>query len=118
MIDTRTGQLLVIDDDPDVCATVAAMLNAAGYEVVSFSEPVSALNEVKARPIDLMVVDFAMPDMRGDQFAAEARLHRDVPVVFITGYAAPNLLLTERWVLRKPFSMASLLQTIERAMRS
>lgn len=68
--------------------------------------------------IDLMVVDFAMPDMRGDQFAVKARLQRaTVPIVFITGYSEPASLQSEPWVLQKPFAAASLIQTVEQAMQ-
>lgn len=95
------------------------MLEASGYSVVSFTTARQALHKLtEPTPIDLMVVDFAMPDMRGDQFAAEARLKRPtVPILFITGYADPMSLQRERFVLRKPFSAALLISTAENAMR-
>ena len=103
-------RILVLDDDRQVRETVAAMLDTAGYTVVSFASARQALHEIgETKPIDLMIVDYAMPDMRGDQFAAEARLQRPtVPVLFITGYAEPTSLQSERFVLRKPFSVAAL----------
>ena len=115
----KDRRILIIDDNPEVRDIVADMLIAAGYKVVAFSVATEALDEVKgSHPIDLMLVDFAMPDMRGDRFAAEARtLRRTVPVMFITGYAIPSLTETERWVLHKPFSMASLIRMVEQAMQ-
>jgi signal transduction histidine kinase len=112
-------RILVLDDDSQVLETVTGILSEAGYTVASFGAAPQALEEVNgSEPIDLMVVDFAMPDMRGDQFASLARLRRpSVPIVFISGYAEPSSLLSEPFVLRKPFSVASLISTTEEAMQ-
>ena len=116
----REGRrILVLDDDNQVLETVTEILSDAGYMVTPFATASQALEEVKgSEPIDLMVVDFAMPEMRGDQFATEARLRRSaVPILFISGYAEPTSLQSEPFVLRKPFSMASLISTAEEAMQ-
>ena len=112
-------RILVLDDDRQVRETVAAMLDTAGYTVVSFASARQALREIgETKPIDLIIVDYAMPDMRGDQFAVEARLQRPmVPVLFITGYAEPTALNSERFVLRKPFSVAALISITEDAIQ-
>jgi signal transduction histidine kinase/CheY-like chemotaxis protein len=111
-------RILVLDDDHQVLETVEEILRDAGYTVAAFASASEALEEVNgSKPIDLMVVDFAMPDMRGDQFAAKARERRSaVPILFISGYAAPTSLQSEPFVLRKPFSVASLISTTEEAM--
>jgi len=113
-------RILVLDDDTQVRDTVAGMLTDAGYTVVACATTRQAIQEIgKPEPVDLMVVDVAMPGTRGDQFAVEARSRRaSVPIVFITGYARPTFLQSERFVLRKPFSVASLISTIEDAMRT
>ena len=112
-------RILVLDDDNQVLETVAAILNHAGYMVTPFATASQALEEVNGpEPIDLMVVDFAMPEMRGDEFATRARLRRsNIPILFISGYAKPASLQSEPFVLRKPFSMISLISTVEEAMR-
>jgi CheY-like chemotaxis protein len=93
-------------------------LRDAGYAVAAFGTALQALEEVNgSKPIDLMVVDYAMPDMRGDQFAAQARLRRSsVPILFISGYADPMGLQSEPYVLRKPFSVDSLISTADDAL--
>jgi CheY-like chemotaxis protein len=113
-------RVLILDDDTQVRETVAGMLTDAGYTVVACATARQALQEMgEQSPIDLMIVDFAMPGTRGDQFAAEARSRRaKVPIVFITGYAQPTSLRSERSVLRKPFTVASLISTIEEAMHT
>ena len=90
-------RILVLDDDKDVLETVTDMLSRAGYTVVPFGTALHALDEVRGpRRIDLMVVNFAMPGMRGDRFATEARLQRcAVPILFISGYPEPASLRSE-----------------------
>ena len=45
----------------------------------------------KDRQFDLLIVDLAMPNMHGDEFAARARgLIPGVPTLFVTGYAEPG----------------------------
>ena len=111
-------RILVLDDDHQVLEIVSEILSDAGYTVAAFGNALQALEDVNgSEPIDLIVVDFAMPDMRGDHFAAKARLHRStVPVLFITGYAEPSSLQSEPFVLKKPFSVASLISTTQKAM--
>jgi signal transduction histidine kinase len=116
----RNGRrVLVLDDDDEVLETVTGILSESGYTVVPFGTAREALEEVNGpEPIDLMVVDFAMPDMRGDQFALKARLRRPaIPILFISGYAEPSSLLLEPFVLKKPFSVASLISITEEAMQ-
>jgi FixJ family two-component response regulator len=117
---SRKGRRIVlVDDDEQVRSAVTDMLVAAGYTVASFATASEALDEIGGpQRIDLFIADYAMPTIRGDQFAAEARSRRpDVPVLFITGYAETESLQSERWVLRKPFHGTTLIAAIEGAMR-
>ena len=93
------------------------------YEITE-AEPVMLVRKPGQRHVlhrwvidqGFLIVDFAMPDMRGDQFAEAARrLHPTVPVLFITGYSEPNTLKQERWLLQKPFHAAQLVDVVERA---
>ncbi|HET7881229.1 MAG TPA: ATP-binding protein [Acetobacteraceae bacterium] len=112
----HSGRLLLLDDDSEVREAVSAMLQTAGYTVVACDRAEKALDELRQRAADVLIVDFAMPDMRGDQFAEAARrLHPAVPILFITGYSEPNTLRQERWMLQKPFHAAQLVDVVEQA---
>jgi signal transduction histidine kinase/CheY-like chemotaxis protein len=113
-----SSQIILVDDDEDVRHTLAAMLDAAGYAVESYGNPLQALEQLRtSRLIDLLVVDFAMAELRGDQLAAEARqLRGQIPVVFVTGYADTDSLRSEPWVLQKPFRAQALIQIVEHAL--
>jgi len=63
----------------------------------------------------LMVVDLAMPNMLGDEFAARAReFIPDVPTLFVTGYAEPGRIRqrAEDGILKKPFRRAQLAEKL------
>ena len=61
--------VLLLEDDREVREAIAAMLTSAGYEVTAYQTGREALTEVSGpRSIALMVIDYAMPAMRGDQF--------------------------------------------------
>jgi CheY-like chemotaxis protein len=117
----REGRrILVLDDDKDVRETMTDILSRAGYTVAPFETALGALAEVSGpHRIDLMVVDFALPDMRGDRFAAKARLQRsEVPILFISGHPEPTSLQSEAFWLRKPFSDTALISMIEEALQA
>jgi CheY-like chemotaxis protein len=113
-------RILVLDDDKDVLEMMTDMLSRAGYTVAPFGTALRALDEVSGpHRIDLMVVDFALPDMRGDRFATKARLQRsEVPILFVSGYPEPTSLQSEAFWLRKPFSGTALISIIEEAMQA
>jgi len=112
------SRILLLDDDSQARETIAAMLRGVGHTVTSFSSAADALDELEGtKPFDLIIADYAMPDMRGDQFASRARpLRPGVPVLFVTGYAEPDALQTEPWLLKKPFDAALLQATIDQAL--
>jgi CheY-like chemotaxis protein len=67
----------------------------------------------KDRQFDLLIVDLAMPNMHGDEFAARAReLVPGVPTLFVTGYAEPGRMRTEGDVLKKPFRRVQLAEKL------
>lgn len=116
-------RLLVIDDDADVVSYLAEMLTAAGFAVVTETDPRRALERAKHSDIDLVVSDIEMPRLRGP--ALVKALHDDrpsVPVVLITAFGSVDLAVTcmrtgAADFVTKPFKAETLLHTIERVLR-
>ncbi|WP_446731168.1 response regulator [Pseudomonas sp. CFBP 13711] len=75
--------------------------------------------EQMASDTDVVITDFAMPDMNGGELAtALNKKSPDVPVIFLTGYADIDILgLEDRLVLQKPFSEAELQRKILQALQ-
>ncbi len=113
-----TGRILLLDDDPVLRHTTAVLLAEAGHPVREAQDAETALELLNEEPgFDLAMVDFSMPDMSGDEFARAARVKRpELRVVFITGYADPAALESERWCIRKPFRRDDLLALVGEAL--
>ncbi len=80
---------MVVDDDPLVLASAAAMLDDLGHTAVEAGSGSEALELLRAgAQVDLVITDYAMPGMTGVQLATAIRQHwPGLPVLLATGYA-------------------------------
>jgi two-component system response regulator AtoC len=81
-------RILVVDDEPFVCETVRLLLSFDGHDVVTALSGKEALEKFGTANFDLVITDYSMPEMKGDELGAliKARSPRQ-PVVLITAYA-------------------------------
>lgn len=80
-------QLLVVDDEVNIRLTLNALLTRAGYSVTEAATGEEAVELLKQRPFDLMLVDLKMPGIDGMQVVAAARdLKLDIAVIVLTGH--------------------------------
>jgi signal transduction histidine kinase/CheY-like chemotaxis protein len=112
--------IMVIEDDPDVRRVIVECLSLIGYKVTEAGNGTEALAQLASIKPDLLVVDYAMPDMTGAEVISEARkLVGDVPVILATGYAdmaAVERLAGRPPILRKPFDIAQLGDAVSHAL--
>ena len=83
------GAALVVDDNPDITAMLAAVLRHAGYTVSSAHSAPDALTLALARHFDVVVSDIGMPGMTGHELARALRAmpeYRSIPLVAVTGF--------------------------------
>jgi signal transduction histidine kinase len=109
--------VLVVDDDAPVRALACEILELLGYRVLEAESGAMALDMMETVRPDIMLFDYAMPVMNGAELARLARLRwPDVPIVFASGYAdtaqVEAALGGQAIILRKPFNMETLAQTI------
>jgi DNA-binding NtrC family response regulator len=103
--------VLVVDDDALMLASASKMLSRQGYKVVPAPGPRQALHIVKTQPpIELILSDVSMPEMRGTQLVAEVfRLSPQTAGLLMTGdVTSPPDVPEGVAVIRKPFSTAEL----------
>ncbi len=110
------ARILVCDDDGDVRALIGTYLRDSGYTVWEANNPTLALQILeRERPIDLLLVDYAMPEMTGPAVIDRARTCQPgLKTLLITGYAEA---LRHNGVcgvptLPKPFKVAELSRRI------
>ena len=108
----RAHSILVVEDDADVRRVIVECLGLIGYSVSEAPNGTAGLEAIAAARPDLLVVDYAMPDMTGAEVICKAReMWGDLPVILATGYAdmaAVERLAGKPAILRKPFDITTL----------
>lgn len=115
-------RLLVVDDDAELCESLADALTDAGYDPVTAGNGARALSLThEGRRPQLILLDLMMPDMNGWEFR-ELQLHdesvKDIPVVVMT--ASRDLRrhpVDADAFLFKPFTLDDLLAQVQRVVR-
>jgi CheY-like chemotaxis protein len=106
--------ILVVDDDQDVRALLQLALEDRGFNFDGAGNGLAALEKVRERTPDLVILDLNMPSMRGEDFLYAWRAGvetRGVPVIVITATSdalRPTDLGVEA-VFAKPFDLEQLL---------
>lgn len=81
------GKVLLIDDAPEILALYGNVLRHERFEVRLASSPREAFATLESFEPDLVVLDYMMPQMSGEQVLRELRKRpnfADTPVVFLT----------------------------------
>jgi signal transduction histidine kinase len=111
----RTAQILLCDDDPDVRVILGEFLRTEGYILHVANGPRATLRILEGTPeIDLLIVDYAMPEMNGLELIQEACQRRpSLKTLLITGDIGALSSGTSRVpLLPKPFGPAELAQRV------
>ncbi len=120
----RGRHILVVDDEPEIVAVIAAGLRRLGYQVTTATDPREALAIFAREPsrIDAVLSDLSMPHLSGAALGRRMLdLRPDIPIVLFTGYSA-ELSLDEaraagfRAVLNKPMSLSVLAESLHRVL--
>ncbi|MFH5926574.1 hybrid sensor histidine kinase/response regulator [Roseomonas xinghualingensis] len=84
--DEKAARILVVDDEPQVRAVLAAALHSHGHHVDEAHDGQTALTRLDG--CDMLVTDLAMPGMNGLGLLRQARKrYPRLPAILITGYA-------------------------------
>jgi CheY-like chemotaxis protein len=113
---------LVVDDEPLVCNAVRMLLVVDGYEVETASGGEAALKLFMPNKFKIVLVDFEMPEMKGDELAARLKqLSPRQPIVMLTAHgemlrASGRPLTGVDLMVDKPFRLETLRDGITKAV--
>lgn len=83
--------IMVVDDEIDFNYMMSYWLKAKGYNVISKSNGVEALEVIKKNPPDMVFLDIAMPLMDGLETLKKIReANKDLPVIMITAFGTQD----------------------------
>ncbi|GMU71559.1 MAG: sigma 54-interacting transcriptional regulator [Burkholderiales bacterium] len=118
----KNGDLLLVDDDPDLLKLISLRLTSAGYRVRTAESGEAALAAIAVTRPSLVISDMRMPGIDGlALFDAIWRQHPALPVIILTAHGTiPDAVdATQRGVfgfLTKPFDSQELLQKVSAAI--
>ena len=78
------AQILLVDDERAITATLRAYLVQAGYGVTMAHDGASALSAFRRNAPDLVVLDLGLPEVDGLDVAREIRRDSDTPIIMLT----------------------------------
>lgn len=124
--DLRGKLALVVEDNEEFRKLILIFLKQTGLEILSYSDPVEALEGLKAASakLDLLITDFDLPHLNGSQLAeAVARLFPGLPMILVTGAMRPESRLMPakqrklfNAILSKPVEKAQLIDAVVHAL--
>ena len=104
--------ILVAEDDADMRVLIEMMLRLCGHSFVSVSDGNEALEQFRESPhaFDLVITDYQMPMMNGDELLVELRAIRaDIPMILYSGRNDITSEMAQTWgfnlFLSKPVTL-------------
>jgi CheY-like chemotaxis protein len=92
VVPERRWRLLLCDDSPVERLALGHFLRLEGYDVNETAEGQSAIDYIRQRPIDLLILDLHMPGTDGFDVLTYLQQHRpELPVVLMSGMAADQI---------------------------
>jgi len=86
-------KILIADDDPDIRDVLKITLNEENYETIEAKNGEEALEIIRSKPLDLVLLDYKMPKMDGIQVCDAVKkdiLLQHLPVIMVTGKGEVN----------------------------
>ena len=80
-------KIMAVDDDQGILDSLKVVLNRNGYDLKCFTNPLDAIEELKKEHYDLLLLDFIMDELHGDQVVAEIRkFDLNLYILLLTGH--------------------------------
>jgi CheY-like chemotaxis protein len=119
---TRVWRVLLVDDDPLVCDSIRRMLEFDQCNVHSATSATEALTICDREAFDLVILDYLMPIMKGDQLALALKArYPEMPIIMITADAekVEGAFQTPAGVdllMAKPFQLVDLREAVKKVL--
>jgi DNA-binding response OmpR family regulator len=120
----RTYNLLVAEDDDEMREFLVRMLQSLGHAVCAEADGSSALERLRKRSFDLLILDIKMPGIDGFQLLRIAKeSYPRTKVIMVTGYSDLHHALEAKRLgaddfIGKPYDLIELDTSIQRVLRS
>lgn len=118
-------RIIAVDDEIGIIESLSVFLKRTDYEFIGITDPVEAIRKIKSEHFDLMLLDFMMTPLHGDEVVEEIRkFNKELYILLLTGHKdlAPPLETIKRLEIQgyceKSDKFEQLLLLIESAIKS
>ncbi len=121
---TMKHQILIVDDEEQLCVSLSRLLEAEGYHPLYTLNPEKALSILRKEVISLIICDLKMPEMSGTDLIRQIRrFNKDVPIIMVSGYASvDNVVKAMRYgatnFFKKPVRFMDISQEIDKLLNA
>ncbi len=121
--DQRGSKVLIVDDDPEMCALLKDTLQDEGYSVDAAGSGAEALEKAACGQFDLVITDVQMKGIKGVELTRRLlRSDPELPIIIITAFgsiesAVESMKLGAYHYLTKPFRMEEITALVEKALK-
>jgi len=122
-----SSSIMIVEDEKELASLFKAFLERMGYDAVSFTDPLVALEFFKqsTKEFSLILTDLRMPEMSGIELAAEIRKFNDkIKIILITAFMVDDLVVSETYkiakineIVQKPVKIAALREIINTVLQ-
>lgn len=120
----RSKQILIVEDDRDLCGLLSDLLGVEGYRTATTCDGSDAVGKVLAERPDAVVLDVMLPGRSGFDICRDLKFRREtnlIPIVMLTGMTgdearASGLRVGANRYLTKPFEPDALLRELRQAL--
>jgi len=111
-------RILLVDDDEDILWINKMILSNEGFMVDISTDPEEALKKIKSEQFHILIIDYMMPKIRGDELANMIlALNKAIGIIFLTGFSEHAAYMKmvgnmDNLILFKPISGEELIDAV------
>lgn len=121
---TELKRILIVDDEVKILNILNTIISDLGMVFIGSANPLDALAMLEELPLDLIIVDYVMPQMNGEEFAKKVReINKTVPILYLSSadnedkFKKDQKPLGLHGIVVKPFSRQSITEMIEKTLK-
>ena len=80
-------KIIVVDDEQGIVDSLSIFLKRSGYDFVGLTNPLEAIERIKSEHFDMLILDFMMDPIHGDEVVEEIRkFNTELYILLLTGH--------------------------------
>ncbi len=118
------SKVMIIDDEYEIVEILSELIGEAGFQTVSYTSPIRALESLTTEMPSAVLTDLKMPELNGyDVLKGVHEFDADLPVIYLSGHITKDVLVHALsfgvyGVIEKPFSPQHVLQLLSTATQT